>query len=43
MSESIIHNLKLFGLTPAQLVIVCAVAWGWATTLSPMPTLADFK
>ena len=37
MSESILRNLKLFGLTPAQLVIACGIAWGWVTTLSPMP------
>jgi hypothetical protein len=37
MSESILRNLKLFGLTPAQVVIACGIAWGWVTTLSPMP------
>lgn len=37
MSETILRSLKLFGLTPAQVVIVVGVAWGWVTTLSPMP------
>jgi hypothetical protein len=37
MSEFILRNLTLFGLTPAQAVIACAIAWGWITTLSPMP------
>jgi hypothetical protein len=37
VSESILRNLKLFGLTPAQVVIACGIAWGWVTTLSPMP------
>lgn len=37
MSESILRNLQLFGLTPAQAVIACGIVWGWVTTLSPMP------
>lgn len=37
MSEAILRNLKLFGLTPAQVVIAAGVVWGWVTTLSPMP------
>ncbi|MDH4454348.1 MAG: hypothetical protein QE570_14325 [Verrucomicrobiota bacterium] len=37
MSEFILRNLNLFGLTPAQVIIACAIAWGWVTTLSPMP------
>ena len=37
MSENILKSMKAFGLTPWQLVIGCGLAWGWVTTLSPMP------
>jgi hypothetical protein len=38
MSDSILKGMKAFGLTPWQLVIGIALAWGWVTTLMPMPT-----
>ena len=37
MSESILRNLKAFGLTPWQLILGAAVAYGWFTSLMPMP------
>lgn len=37
MSESILRNLKTFGLTPWKLVLGAAVAYGWFTSLMPMP------
>lgn len=37
MSDHILKSMRAFGLTPWQLVIGCALAWGWVTTLSPMP------
>jgi hypothetical protein len=37
MSESILRNLKAFGLTPWQLVLGAAIAYGWVNSLMPMP------
>lgn len=37
MSESILRNLKAFGLTPWQLVLGVAIAYGWVNSLMPMP------
>lgn len=37
MSESILRNLKTFGLTPWQLVLGLCVGYGWVTSLMPMP------
>ena len=37
MSESILRNLKAFGLTPWQLVLGLCVGYGWLTSLAPMP------
>jgi len=37
MSESILRSLKAFGLTPWQLILGAAVAYGWFTSLMPMP------
>ena len=37
MSESIIRNLRAFGLTPWQLVLGAAVAYGFAYSLMPLP------
>lgn len=37
MSESILRGMKAYGFTPWQLVIGLALAWGWITTLMPMP------
>ena len=38
MAETILKNLKVLGVTPWQLVIGLSLAWGWVTTLMPMPT-----
>lgn len=38
MAETILKNLKVLGVTPWQLFIGMAIAWGWVTTLMPMPT-----
>jgi hypothetical protein len=37
MSE-ILRNLKAFGLTPWQLVLGAAIAYGWVNSLMPMPS-----
>jgi hypothetical protein len=37
MSESILRSLKAFGLTPWQLVLGLCIAYGWITSLAPMP------
>ena len=38
MAETILKNLKVLGVTPWQLFIGMAIAWGWVTTLMLMPT-----
>ncbi len=37
MAETILRNLKHFGLTPWQLLVGAAIAYGWFTSLMPMP------
>ena len=37
MSDQILKTFKALGLTPWQLVIGCALVWGWVTTLMPVP------
>lgn len=37
MAETLLRNLRHFGLTPWQLIIGSAIAYGWATSLMPMP------
>jgi hypothetical protein len=37
MSDQILKTFKALGLTPWQLVIGCALVWGWITTLMPVP------
>lgn len=38
MADSILRNLKAFGLTPWQLVLGLCIGYGWVTSLMPMPT-----
>lgn len=37
MADSILRNLKAFGLTPWQLILGIAIGYGWLTSLAPMP------
>lgn len=37
MAETILRNLRHFGLTPWQIIVCFAIAYGWFTSLMPMP------
>jgi len=37
MADSILRNLKAFGLTPWQLILGLCLGYGWMTSLMPMP------